>query len=463
MGRTLLYCRKSKKSQEGVADTIDSQEAELRRFAESRGWSPVEVLVEHGISAGRKAEHKRRVFYGQIVPAIQSGDVDRLLVVDYDRLHRYLSSFLSFIETVAQPNGAEVWVTRRNQDACQASIIELAMHGGLSEQESKVRSDRQKGHRDRMRAAGRARSGGSRSFGFEPDGVTVRPDEAALIRESASMLLAGDSLRAVTIRWQQAGMLSARGNPVAPTSIRRCLMHTPLLDEDTREKLRGLFNDPSRKKGGFNRRSYLLTGGIARCSHCGEKLVAHPGYDPETQKSTKRRYACMMRVSDQVNGCGRVKADAAELERAVLDVLSAGLAQEKLAEQVASLSPMADPAEIGAKRRAIQEQTERLEDRLVDGTLTKTAYLRQRARLDAKLIELDSRSTQTAHLAIAERRSAVWAEYADRRDYLNDPAAFDWWRGLIEELVQYVEVSDDAPPIVGLKDTVSVVVAGDHD
>ena len=121
MGRTLLYCRKSKKSQEGVTDTIDSQEAELRRFAESRGWESIEVLIERGISAGRKAEHKRRVFYGELVPAIESGTVDRVLVVDYDRLNRYLRSLLGFLDTVAKPHSVEVWVTRRNQDATQAS------------------------------------------------------------------------------------------------------------------------------------------------------------------------------------------------------------------------------------------------------------------------------------------------------------------------------------------------------
>jgi hypothetical protein len=45
-----------------------------------------------------------------------------------------------------------------------------------------VKSDRQRAFRQRAAAAGRPRIGGPRMYGFEPDNVTPREDEQAIIR-----------------------------------------------------------------------------------------------------------------------------------------------------------------------------------------------------------------------------------------------------------------------------------------
>lgn len=55
------------------------QEADLRRECERKRWENVRVYTEHGVSAGKKSEAKRRVFYGELVRDIEAGGIDRVL------------------------------------------------------------------------------------------------------------------------------------------------------------------------------------------------------------------------------------------------------------------------------------------------------------------------------------------------------------------------------------------------
>ena len=60
-----------------------------------------------------------------------------------------------------------------------------------------------------------AYKGGKRPFGFERDGTTLRSEEAALIREAAKRLLAGDSARGISADWNEAEVANRRWEPQA--------------------------------------------------------------------------------------------------------------------------------------------------------------------------------------------------------------------------------------------------------
>jgi len=67
-------------------------------------------------------------------------------------------------------------------------------------------------------------SGGTRPFGFAPDLVSIRADEAALIRQAADRLVAGDSLRAIVAGWNRDGITTPTGRPWAPHTLKRLLL-----------------------------------------------------------------------------------------------------------------------------------------------------------------------------------------------------------------------------------------------
>ena len=76
-----------------------------------------------------------------------------------------------------------------------------------------------KGARQRSAAVQAAKQGrwigGRRAFGFEPDGVTVREAEAALIEQGYVDVLAGESLGEIARRWNAAGVVTGAGPRVA--------------------------------------------------------------------------------------------------------------------------------------------------------------------------------------------------------------------------------------------------------
>jgi hypothetical protein len=63
---------------------------------------------------------------------------------------------------------------------------------------------------------------------------------------------------------------------ISPTTIRSTLQRSELLDEPTRAEMRRVFSDPERKRrtSGIGSRTYLLTGGIARCGNCGARYLS---------------------------------------------------------------------------------------------------------------------------------------------------------------------------------------------
>jgi DNA invertase Pin-like site-specific DNA recombinase len=452
-GVTALYCRRSKQGRD-VIDTVDSQEAELRGYASDHGWDNVRLFRERGASAGPKLDRTRKVFYGELVPAIDKGEVVRILAVEADRLSRYQLSFWTFLEA-CKVQGTEVILTRSGTNATdpRTSILELAIRSGLASEESRIRSDRQTSHRGRMRDAGRQRSGGFRKYGYEPDNQTPRPAEIALIRESAQMILNGNSLRAVTLKWWDAGILNAHGKRPHPTSIRRCLLRSDLLDAGTREQLAVIFSDPKRKRGGFSRRRYLLSGGIAVCDECTAPLVSYP------KSKTVREYRCMTRTSEQVVGCGAVRRDALEIEREVLTIMrGTGLSQGKIEAQLGP-DEGTDIAAIAGERAALEARLDSVADAFADETLTKEQAHRANERILGKLTELDERARVVATDDTNQRRREVaWGKLIENVD-LDDPATFDFYRGLIEATVERVTVPPQGAPMVWFNDV--MIVRGD--
>jgi site-specific DNA recombinase len=90
-----------------------------------------------------------------------------------------------------------------------------------------------KASRDTARRVSRARQrqaeegqwgGGKRPFGFEPDGVTVNPVEAAEIRRAADAILAGVSLRQVTASLRERDVPTVTGAKWSTVTVRDMLL-----------------------------------------------------------------------------------------------------------------------------------------------------------------------------------------------------------------------------------------------
>ena len=148
--------------------------------------------------------------------------------------------------------------------------------------------------------------GGRRPFGYRPDPDSVKyqrtlllvPAEAAEIRNAATAVLAGTSLKAIARDWRERGIPSVTGAKWAPETVRDVLAKPAvaglavtaaglvparwpaILDRETWDALGAMLGDPDRRTntGRANEPRYLLSG-IARC-HCGGHVKVNGGRAP---------------------------------------------------------------------------------------------------------------------------------------------------------------------------------------
>jgi DNA invertase Pin-like site-specific DNA recombinase len=106
MTRAALYVRVS-----GPGQDLDTQEADLRRFAESQAWGPCEVFREHVTGTGSKA----RAEFDRLREVVRSRSVEVVIVTKLDRLGRSVRDVLGFFDE-CESSHVRVVVTTQSID-----------------------------------------------------------------------------------------------------------------------------------------------------------------------------------------------------------------------------------------------------------------------------------------------------------------------------------------------------------
>jgi len=138
--RAALYVRVS-----GPGQDLDTQEAELRRYAESQAWGPCEAFREQVTGTGAKT----RTEFDRLREAIRSRSIDTVLVTKLDRLGRSVRDVLGFFDECGAA-GVRVVVTTQSIDTeTPTGRLTRTILAGVAEFEGEL-------IRDRTRAAMRA-------------------------------------------------------------------------------------------------------------------------------------------------------------------------------------------------------------------------------------------------------------------------------------------------------------------
>src|ERR1700681_491160 len=217
--RAAIYARISQDT-EGKSLGVQRQAKECRELARRRGWQVVDVYEDNDLSA---YSGKVRPAYQRLLEDIRAGAVNAVVTWHPDRLHRSTRELLDFIDVV-HPMGCTV-------ETVQAGDLNLFTASGeavavtlsaWSRYESRQKSDRLKAKHRELAAAGKD-GGGGRPFGYEDDRMTVRLDEAILIREAADRILAGEGIRSICRDWTARGVKTVKGGAWNPHVVRRML------------------------------------------------------------------------------------------------------------------------------------------------------------------------------------------------------------------------------------------------
>jgi site-specific DNA recombinase len=200
--RAILLARISD-AEPGETAGVDDQVTDLRKFAAGNGWTVDEdhILIENDTSAfkkrkitlpdGRTAYRVVRPKFRHALDLLATGRADVLAAIDLDRAMRDPRDLEDLIDVVdADPSRIEARSKTgtlnlgNGQDPTTARLYVVMANKASRDTARRVSRARQ-----RQAEAGTF-GGGRRPFGFEADGVTLNPVEAAEIRTWARRLLA---------------------------------------------------------------------------------------------------------------------------------------------------------------------------------------------------------------------------------------------------------------------------------
>jgi DNA invertase Pin-like site-specific DNA recombinase len=446
--RAVTYARISRDSEKrGLG--ISRQQDDTRALVKRKGWTLAGTYVDNDISAARKeGKLPYRPQYQAMLSAIQAGDVDAVVVWDQDRLVRdplegeefYLLCERAGMHRLATIGGD---VDIQTGEGILVARIRAAV---AAEEVRKIRTRVQRKHLE-LAQAGKDVGGGTRPFGYEPDRSTIREGEAVIIREAASRVLAGASIRSIAADLTARGVATVTGRPWHPTVLRNLLtspriaglrgLHGEvvakaewpgIIDRATHEQLRAVLKDPERMKRKQPARRYLLTG-TAICGLCGAKLVARP------RSGGRRCYVCT--GGPGFHGCGKIRVLAEPLEEVVTEALFEALDSPKVARALASPKKGSDTKRLGDQLVAYQGRLETLKTEYsVEGLWSKTDFVRQRNELERRIEDVRSKLAERngarfiGQVPSGSKRLRQWWESAD----------VDERRSLVSAMVEAVEV-----------------------
>ncbi len=292
------YDRISKiEARKNLVEGVEVQVVENQEYADAHNIEIVGVYKDN-LTASRFSRRDRPEFM-RMLTDIQAGKIDVVLVTEQSRLDRQLWNILELIELARTTPFRMIIKTRDGE------VLDLSTESGINRaidqanrdrHESELLSQRIKG-RKRARARDGLWDGGSRPFGYEADGVTVRESEAAVIRECADKILAGQSLFSIVRELNNRGVKTATGHLWRTANLKRLFESRrmigirthdgaeypacwpAILPRETWEEIQATMK--TRHSTWSNRRRsrrYLLTG-FLECGRCGAKLVGH-GFPP---------------------------------------------------------------------------------------------------------------------------------------------------------------------------------------
>lgn len=323
----------------GQAAGVQRQINEASALVERRGHTVGETHVDNDISASSHSR-KARPGYTALLARVESGVTDGIAAFHTDRLYRRPRELEDLIELV-EKRGLLVATCEGDFDLGSSDgrmVARVLVTMAAKESDDKSRRIRSK-HVE-LAAAGKPSGGGHRPFGYQADRLTLREDEASLIRQATADVLSGASLRSITMGWRAAGVPTVTGARWETTTVKRLLCSARIAGKreykgtevpavwpaivtvDQSRRLRLLLSNPDRHLGrDVAPFRYLLTG-IVYCGRCEVPMTTEPIH----RKGIKyRRYSCR---TDR-GGCNANGITADRLEEDIGEMLDGLLANRR--------------------------------------------------------------------------------------------------------------------------------------
>jgi DNA invertase Pin-like site-specific DNA recombinase len=325
MAKAVIYVRISQ-DPTGERAGVERQRSDSLRLAADRGFTVEAVCEDNDASA---YTGKRRAGWEAVCDRIREGGIDFLIVWAADRAVRHPRELEDLVELLEATDTKVATVTSGEYDLTTPEGRAYArIVGAIARQESERKSVRLVAA-NRHRAEKGQRMGGRRPFGYEQDGLTIRPAEAAVLRESAQRIIDGASVRSEALRLNEAGVSTTTGRRWTSARIRDVLLNPryvgkrsykgevvadaewpAVFDPAVWETLQSVLRSPKRRWLGRGRPARYWLSRVAVCGRCGTGMIG-------SGRVENPLYCCRV----DVGGCGRVSIRANRLERVIADTI----------------------------------------------------------------------------------------------------------------------------------------------
>jgi site-specific DNA recombinase len=393
-----VYARISDDRRGGAGLGVQRQVEDCRTLAERLGWSVAGVYVDNDVSA---YSGKPRKDYQRLLADIRAGHITGVLAWHTDRLHRSPVELEEYI-TVCELHAAITHTVQAGPlDLSTPSGRMIARQlGAVARFESEHKGERVRAARQHAAMAGRWQ-GGCRPFGFEADGITIRPAEASAIARTTEAIVSGASLRSVVRDLNVEGHRTAWDREWNSQAVRAMLCRPrnagltrygdetfpavwpAIVPEATWRAAVSILGNPARRTSMGNRVKWLGSG-LYLCGVCGK---------PDLRVSTaggKRLPAYRCKARDNTRQTGHVTRAAmpldAYVERLVVARLQCPDAAELFAEPA---DPDLDANALHIETAAIGQRLDDLSTAFADGAITVSQLRAGTDKLRARLAEIE--------------------------------------------------------------------------
>ncbi|MBT8228247.1 MAG: recombinase family protein [Dactylosporangium sp.] len=259
----------------------------IKQRAKDLGWAIVHMIVENDLSPGRgknrpaSAFKRRRIRlpdgrvemrtvrpgFRQALDLLATRKADGFMALDLDRTVRDPRDLEDMIDVVEQHKVLVDSVTGSLRLGNDADITMARVMVAVANKESRDKARRVAAARERQAVAGEY-GGGRRPFGFDEDGLTVRPDEAKVIEDCTVRFVQGASMRSLAADLRERAVPTVTGTRWTAQTLRDILMRPrnagrmvyqgeeigdapwdPIVPLDTFRALQLILADPDRRVG----------------------------------------------------------------------------------------------------------------------------------------------------------------------------------------------------------------------
>ena len=283
--RAALYTRISETKDDH--DSVATQETNLRALADREGYEVAGLYMDDGISA---YSGKPRPGWLRLKDDLKARRFDVVLAVSEDRFARNSEEKIGFQGECVRSGVTWHTISGGKVDPASAGgALMGTITGAIAEYESGNKKERLRQRFDSETAAGRP-LWGVRPFGFDGTREGVREEEAQHVRAAYKMILDGSTLNAVQRCFNEAGVLTTRGNRWGYTTIRQLLLRPrnaglllskgvivsdglpAIVSRDDFDAVVALLTDSRRETSPGPKATKHLMTGLAFCGVCGAPM-----------------------------------------------------------------------------------------------------------------------------------------------------------------------------------------------